>query len=152
MGETRRLETSGGLYERLLQRLALALDEADTATRLHERPPQELELRGLTPAELQLIRAYLDRDLNWLRGWHAAAEELALIEQAPTRHGKPARSNGKASAARSQMKLKPLIKRRQQLFCALCGTAAHVQRGQCVCACMTCGSQLFRAGQPKRIG
>ena len=74
MAELRRAEIEGGLYERLLQRLALALEEADTATRLRDAPPDELELRGLTPAELELIRAYLDRDLNWLRGWHAAAE------------------------------------------------------------------------------
>ena len=81
MAESRRAEVGGGLYERLLQRLALALQEADTATRLHQAPPDELELSGLTPAELELIRAYLDRDLNWLRGWHAAAEELALIAE-----------------------------------------------------------------------
>ena len=73
------------LYERLLHRLALALDEADTAIRLRDEDPRELELKGLSPAELELIRAYLDNDLHWLRGWHAAAEELALIEQQPAR-------------------------------------------------------------------
>ncbi len=83
MAELRRAEAGGGRYARLLPRLALALEEADSASRLHDLPPSELELRGLTPAELELIRAYLDRDLNWLRGWHAAAEELALIEQMP---------------------------------------------------------------------
>ena len=67
--------TGGGLYERLLQRLALALDEADTAERLRDEHPTELELRGLSEAEMGLIRAYLDQDLHWLRGWHAAAEE-----------------------------------------------------------------------------
>nr|WP_286944911.1 hypothetical protein [Pseudomonas sp. UBA6718] len=130
MAESRRAEVGGGLYERLLQRLALALQEADTATRLHQAPPDELELSGLTPAELELIRAYLDRDLNWLRGWHAAAEELALIEQLPA-----------AS--------KPMIKKRQQLCCALCGTVARVQRGEGVLPCSACGSKLFRAGQPR---
>ena len=129
MAESRRAEVGGGLYERLLQRLALALQEADTATRLHQAPPDELELSGLTPAELELIHAYLDRDLNWLRGWHAAAEELALIEQLP--------------------RGKPMIKKRQQLCCALCGTVARVQRGEGVLRCSACGSKLFRAGQPR---
>lgn len=148
MAELRRAEAVGGLYERLLQRLALALDEADTAVRLREEQPRELELRGLTPAELDLIRAYLDRDLHWLRGWHAAAEELALIEQQPARVGKVGRIGSKA-AAKSPVKVKSLFKRRQQLCCALCGAAAHWQRGQGIQACLACGSQLFRAGNPR---
>ena len=49
MAELRRKEEAGGLYERLLQRLALALEEADTATRLHAAPPAELELRTSAP-------------------------------------------------------------------------------------------------------
>lgn len=147
MAELRRAEIEGGLYERLLQRLALALEEADTATRLRDAPPDELELRGLTPAELELIRAYLDRDLNWLRGWHAAAEELAVIEQLP--------AAGKASAklpsrpAAKAPRGKPLIRKRQQLRCALCGAVAQVQRGEGVLPCAACGSKLFRAGGPR---
>lgn len=47
--------TGGGLYERLLQRLALALDEADTAERLRDEHPTELELRGLSEAEMGLM-------------------------------------------------------------------------------------------------
>jgi hypothetical protein len=150
MAELRRVEAGGGLYERLLQRLALALQEADTATRLHEAPPAELELRGLTPAELELIRAYLDRDLNWLRGWHAAAEELALIEQMPVGTGKPVTrlpARG-TTTAKTLARGKPVIKRRQQLCCALCGAVAQVQRGEGVLPCTSCGSKLFRAGSP----
>ncbi|OEC44106.1 hypothetical protein A7D27_08235 [Pseudomonas sp. 1D4] len=146
MVETRRAETAGGLYERLLHRLALALDEADTAERLRNEHPSELELKGLTPAELALIRAYLDKDLHWLRGWHAAAEELALIEQQPTRAAKPVRNSKSSPPPRAA---KPLFKRRQQLLCALCGAPANWQRGQGVQACATCGSQLFRAGNPR---
>ena len=86
--------TGGGLYERLLQRLALALDEADTAERLRDEHPTELELRGLSEAEMGLIRAYLDQDLHWLRGWHAAAEELALLERQPGRTPRPPRLPG----------------------------------------------------------
>ncbi|WP_137888503.1 hypothetical protein [Pseudomonas sp. 2FE] len=144
MGELRRADARGGLYERLLQRLALALDEADSATRLHKEPPRELELRGLSPAELELIRAYLDRDLHWLRGWHAAAEELALLEHTPLRWTKPGRASNKLEG-----KPKALFKRRQKLLCALCGTTAHWQPGEGVQACLTCGSQLFRAGNPR---
>lgn len=78
---------------RLLQRLALALDEADTAERLRDEHPTELELRGLSEAEMGLIRAYLDQDLHWLRGWHAAAEELALPSASPAGHpGRPGRN------------------------------------------------------------
>ena len=70
-----------GVYERLLQRLDLALDEADSLRGLSDVASSELELelRDLTAAELQLIRAYLERDMSWLRGWHAAAAELAQI-------------------------------------------------------------------------
>lgn len=150
MAELRQTEAAGGLYERLLQRLALALEEAETASRLRELPPDELELRGLTPAELELIRAYLDHDLNWLRGWHAAAEELAVIEQLPARQGKPAGKPGGRSPSKPPIgRSKPLIKKRQQLCCALCGTVAQVQRGEGVMPCISCGSKLFRAGQPR---
>lgn len=148
MVESRRAEVGGGLYERLLQRLALALQEADTATRLHQAPPDELELSGLTPAELELIRAYLDRDLNWLRGWHAAAEELALIEQLPAA-SKPVSKLPARAASKPLPRGKPMIKKRQQLCCALCGTVARVQRGEGVLPCSACGSKLFRAGQPR---
>ena len=47
MVDARQAERGGGLYERLLQRLALALEEADTASRLHAAPLRELELDGL---------------------------------------------------------------------------------------------------------
>ena len=148
MAESRRAEVGGGLYERLLQRLALALQEADTATRLHQAPPDELELSGLTPAEVELIHAYLDRDLNWLRGWHAAAEELALIEQLPAA-SKPVSKLPARAASKPLPRGKPMIKKRQQLCCALCGTVARVQRGEGVLPCSACGSKLFRAGQPR---
>ncbi|GAC1034659.1 hypothetical protein thsps21_54880 [Pseudomonas sp. No.21] len=147
MGEMRRAESASGLYERLLHRLALALDEADTAIRLRDEDPRELELKGLSPAELELIRAYLDNDLHWLRGWHAAAEELALIEQQPAK-SKLTRTAAKTPAASPRV-AKPLFKRRQQLVCALCGAAASWQRGQGVQACPACGSQLFRTGNPR---
>ncbi|MEO4045647.1 hypothetical protein AAFN46_00985 [Pseudomonas sp. CAU 1711] len=149
MAELRRKEEGGGLYERLLQRLALALDEAESASRLHQTAPAELELRGLTPAEMDLIRAYLERDLNWLRGWHAAAEELAVIEQLPANAARPLDKLPARTPSKSLTRDKPALKKRQQLCCALCGAAARMQRGEGVLPCVSCGSKLFRAGQPR---
>ena len=139
-----RQEAEDGLYGRLLGRLALALDAADSA-RLRLEGATELELSDLTPAELELIRAYLDQDLSWLRGWQAAAEELAHIERLPAKVEPLRKGLGK-----SMSKPKPLLKRRQALLCALCGEAAQWHRGQGVRACGVCGSQLFRAGTPPR--
>jgi len=39
----------------------MALDAAKTAGRLRDERPLELELRGLSPAEFALVKAYLDR-------------------------------------------------------------------------------------------
>ena len=142
MADSGQSERGGGLYERLLQRLALALEEADTASRLHAEPLRELELDGLSPAELELIRAYLNRDLHWLRGWHAAAEELALIQRQPIRLGK-------GVSGRPVVKVKPLFKRRQTLCCALCGTPIAWRRGRNAQACQACGSKLFRSGHAR---
>jgi len=138
MAELHRASASGsGLYERLLQRLALALDEADTAERLRDECPVELELRGLSGAELELIRAYLDQDVNWLRGWHAAAEELAVLERSPSRAPRPARHSTPPCRPR-------LVPHPQKLQCALCGSPVAWSRNQGVLPCTSCGSQLFR--------
>ena len=141
----RRTEASGGLYERLLQRLALALDEADHLSRTSAEPLYELELRDLSSAELELIRAYLDRDLDWLRGWHAAAEELALLEQLPARAPRPSPRYAEPRPG----KIKPLLRRRLQLCCALCNAPIDWQSGRAVQACSACGSQLFRTSNPR---
>lgn len=147
MGENRRGERPasaianglGGFYGRLLQRLAQALEEAESRARLYRRSPQELELRGLSAAELELIRAYREQDVQWLRGWHAAAEELALLEQADeTSLSGSRRTPGSAA-------LKPLL-RRQALRCALCGEPARRVRGSSVPPCAKCASRLFRSG------
>jgi hypothetical protein len=147
MAESRRGVPPGGLYERLLQRLAIALDEADGLSVLSAQPLEELELRGLTAAEMELIRAYLNRDLNWLRGWHAAAQEMTQIEQLPSSR-KAARINQKVPPPLPS-KVKPLLKRRLQLCCAMCGAPAGLQSGRGVKACHACGSQLFRASNPR---
>ena len=149
MGELRRADARGSLYERLLQRLALALDEADSMGRLSAETPGELELRGLTSAELELIRASLDHDLNGLRGWPAAAEELAQIEQLPVRAAKSERALERAVSQALDTTQVPLSQQ-LQLCCALCGVVIDWQPGSGVQACAACGSQLFRSSNGHR--
>ena len=63
-------------YERLIDRLGLALDVARTAVRLRDEAPAELELRGLSPAEFELINAYLNANRagnHGRNGLHEAA-------------------------------------------------------------------------------
>ncbi|ARU87207.1 hypothetical protein [Pseudomonas sp. M30-35] len=134
MGELQKTQDSAGLYSRLLQRLAIALDDAQSVQGLATTEPQELELRGLTPAELGLINAYLERDLSWLRGWHAAAKELSTRENLPV------------WSARLKIKprLRPFCARRGQLCCALCGNTVSLQAMSRVFDCQVCGSKLFR--------
>lgn len=62
MAELRHQVKNHDLYDRLIDRLGLALDMAKTAVRLRDEHPLELELRGLSHAEFQLIEAYLDRN------------------------------------------------------------------------------------------
>ncbi|TBU90083.1 hypothetical protein [Stutzerimonas kirkiae] len=115
-----------GLYERVLQRLATALQDAgDEGT-----DERELEIHGLTPAEFELIRAYLHRDSQWLSGWHAAARE-----QAQQAH----------SFALKKLAMPLAVQ--QTLTCALCNSDVRwpVSPGPAVCP--ACGSQLLRARQ-----
>ena len=61
MAETQLKATKTEVYERLIDRLSVALDSARTAVRLRDERPVELELRGLSHAELELINLYLNR-------------------------------------------------------------------------------------------
>ena len=61
MAESQRKERKAEVYERLIDRLSVALDSAKTAVRLRDECPVELELRGLSRAELELINVYLNR-------------------------------------------------------------------------------------------
>ena len=61
MPESQRKEIKSEVYERLIDRLSVALDSAKTAVQLRDERPVELELRGLSHAELELINAYLNR-------------------------------------------------------------------------------------------
>ena len=62
MVESPRIVSKPDIYEGLIDRLGRALDAARTAGRLCDERPVELELRGLSRAELELIKAYLERN------------------------------------------------------------------------------------------
>lgn len=141
--------TPNGLYERLIGRLAVALNTADTAVQLHRQAPLDLELSGLSDAELRLINAYLARDTQWLQGWQAAAEEMMLLEGAAPEVGSR-RKVVKPFHRFSPAKPRVQFRQRLQLSCALCATplvvpAGAIRAGQERQACPLCGSQLFRA-------
>lgn len=65
------------LYERLIDRVGLALDVARTASELRDEEPAELELRDLSPAEFDWINAYLQLSGT---GVHA---DCAQVDPAP---------------------------------------------------------------------
>lgn len=129
----------GNLYGRVLQRLTSALKEAER----DKEDPTDLEVRGLTAAEFELIRAYLQQDSQWLSGWHAAAEEQAQLAR-----------NANRPALRSALRQVPGKRSRQLPFamqqtlsCALCGASVHWPKGPGPATCGACGSQLLRARQ-----
>lgn len=61
------------LYERLIDRVGLALDVARTAVILRNEEPDELELSGLSRAEFDWIHAYLQ-----LSGVHAECAPVTV--------------------------------------------------------------------------
>jgi hypothetical protein len=136
MIEQRKVEDESGLYGRLLQRLGRVLEKAGDSS---ECPAETelLELQGLSDPELEMIRAYLAQDLQWLRGWHAAAEEMELIR----------RSSAAVGGARwlQRRSLKRRFVRHPQLRCALCGVVSTWVANRSLIRCSCCGSQLFRA-------
>ena len=129
----------GNLYGRVLQRLTSALEEAERSKDV----PSDLEVRGLTAAEFELIRAYLQQDSQWLSGWHAAAEEQAQLARNANR---PALRGLLRQAQGKRGRHLPLTLQ-QSLSCALCGAAVHWPKGPGPAACGVCGSQLLRARQ-----
>lgn len=142
MGRERQAE-EGNLYGRVLQRLTLALEEAERSKGSDSGKTTELEVGGLTPAEFDLIRAYLQQDAQWLSGWHAAAEEQAqLVRQA----ARPALRNVLRHQAGKRCKQSPPALQ-QSMTCALCGSSVHWPEGAGAAACSVCGSQLLRARQ-----
>ncbi|WP_439863975.1 hypothetical protein [Pseudomonas antarctica] len=80
MAESQRTLTKPQLYEGLIDRLGRALDAVKTADHLRDERPVELELRGLSQAELELIQRYLE--LNHHRASQGQASPPA---QGPSR-------------------------------------------------------------------
>jgi len=142
MGKERQAH-EGNLYGRVLQRLTLALEEAERAPDESFGETAELEVGGLTPAEFDLIRAYLQQDSQWLSGWHAAAEEQAQLVRQATR---PALRNVLRHHPGRRCKQSPPALQ-QSMICALCGASVHWPEGAGAVACSACGSQLLRARQ-----
>lgn len=83
MVESQRTLTKPQLYEGLIDRLGRALDAAKTAGRLCDERPQELELRGLSQAELELIKVFLDSNQ-----YRASAGQAAPPAHEPARSAK----------------------------------------------------------------
>jgi hypothetical protein len=132
----------GSLYARVLQRLSSALQEAERST-TGETGAGELEVRGLTPAEFELIRAYLQRDSQWLSGWHAAAEEQAHLSRQALR---PTVRGGSRQRHGLRTRHAP-VALQQTLSCALSNAEVSWPDGAGPAACPACGSQLLRARQ-----
>lgn len=142
MGRERQTD-EGNLYGRVLQRVTLALEEAERMTAAGTVAETELEVGGLTPAEFEFICAYLQQDSQWLSGWHAAAEEQALLVRQAQR---PAlRSVVRQHSNKRGKQSLPALQ--QSLTCALCGAGVNWPEGAGVAACSACGSQLLRARQ-----
>jgi hypothetical protein len=73
MTESQYTATTFELYERLINRLGLALETANVAVRLRDERFDELELRGLSCAEVDVIEAWLTRCAS------KTGHELALV-------------------------------------------------------------------------
>ncbi|HAQ26939.1 hypothetical protein [Stutzerimonas nitrititolerans] len=138
MGKPPQVDESN-LYGRVLQRLTTALEEAER----REDDATDLEVRGLTAAEFELIRAYLQQDSQWLSGWHAAAEEQAQLAR---NAGRPALRSALRQHSGKRLRQVPFTLQ-QTLSCALCGGAVYWPKGPGPAACSACGSQLLRARQ-----
>ncbi|MGN2389204.1 hypothetical protein ACTACB_22940 [Pseudomonas syringae] len=64
MTELQQAVSTSELYERLIDRLGLALEMASTSVRLRNESPAELELKGLSSAEFELIEACLEKGVG----------------------------------------------------------------------------------------
>ncbi|CAK17468.1 hypothetical protein [Pseudomonas entomophila] len=82
MGESQLPANKPELYERLIDRLGLALEIARTSVRLRDEMPTELELRGLSHAEFEVIKAYLE---SLPESRHASAGAYTQPEQSTAR-------------------------------------------------------------------
>ncbi|WP_426143926.1 hypothetical protein [Pseudomonas sp. DWP3-1-2] len=123
MTELQHIDTTPELYERLINRLGLALEIAKTSVRLRDELPQELELRGLSRAEFEIIEAYLEKDVaapaavltGELKGSFMVSREPAGPVSTPQRSAKVIwlkdQKRAKASAKLSRYSSRNFIKR-----------------------------------------
>lgn len=133
MGQVNESLADTGIYERLLQRLATALDEAENLAVVVQQPQQDLELRDVTPSEMRLIRAYLERERSSVGPVQTSVEAQRTL---PTREQQQPVPAELACAYAEQAK--PAA-----ASCAVCGATRHWQPSQGVQLCQGCGSQLF---------
>lgn len=84
MTELQHLSGTPELYERLINRMELALETASTAVRLRNELLVELEFNGLTNAEFELIEAYLE---NGSRAANEAVKDEDGFKATPERSG-----------------------------------------------------------------
>ncbi|MBB3102528.1 hypothetical protein [Azomonas macrocytogenes] len=124
-----------GLYGHVLQQLSLALTQSERDG--HANEEGELDVNGLSAAEIGLLQAYLRGDAQWLSGWHAAARQHALI----SRRLQDADAMLPPAPHRQQ---EPLLEQ-HILECALCGSPVDWPKESGEAICPTCGSQLLRA-------
>ena len=82
MGESQLEAIEPELCERLIDRLGLALDVARTAVRLRDEMPAELELRGLSRAEFDVIKAYLETIPEGRQGRAGAVQQAQSPSEA----------------------------------------------------------------------
>lgn len=114
-----------GLYDRLIFRLEQALDQ-----HRQQEHSDEVSVVDLTQGQLALIRAYRNKDVAWLRGWHAAVDEFKGTEPC---------AKSALSSAISEQTLGVRV------CCALCGTALELHAGTPLPACRECGAKIYRA-------
>ena len=112
------------LYDRLIRRLEKALDQNQ-----QQDLDQEVSVADLTQGQMALIRAYRNKDVAWLRGWHAAVDELKVSEVSEKTPLCEAVASGASIG----------------VCCALCGAALKLHAGEPLPACGECGARIYRA-------
>lgn len=113
-------------YDRLLGELSRVIDSAEVSAALGGTLPDELELRGLQPSDVTLIKAYLAGDKRWLSDWLDAVA-TASTQQPPA----------------------PELPSENELVCAQCGSPTLWRAGVTVDPCISCNSRLFLVGKPQ---
>ncbi|MCU1715611.1 hypothetical protein [Pseudomonas sp. 5P_3.1_Bac2] len=129
MGQVKESQANDVVYERLLQRLAAALDEAENLAAVGQRPQQDLELRDVTPSELRLICAYLkrERQVEAAQGLKVIGENILPLPLAPPAVLETAGSTAAAAAPR----------------CPICGVKRPWPSPSGLQLCQGCGVKLF---------